>query len=88
MSRLDLDFHRTILSESHNRYLLEMYQPLLEGFMQYSRRSMAATYTPSNTFAEHLAVYNAIVARSPEEAEAAMRLHICIAMRRMKAAIK
>lgn len=84
LSKYDLDFHRTILNESHNRYLIQMYQPLLEGFMQYSPRSLAATYSQSNTLSEHKAVYNAIVERSPEEARAAMMLHITIAKRRVK----
>ncbi len=82
LSQLDLEFHRTILNESHNRYLVQMYEPLLEAFMQYSRQSNATTYTQSNTHAEHYAVYNAIAVHSPEEAHAAMQLHINIAMRR------
>lgn len=84
LSKYDLDFHRTILDESHNRYLIEMYRPLLEGFMQYSRRSLEATYSQSNTLSEHKAVYTAILERSPEEARAAMALHITIAKRRVK----
>ncbi len=84
LSQYDLEFHRIILNESHNRYLIQMYQPLLEGFMQYSQRSMAATYSQSNTLSEHRAVYTAIAGHSPEEARAAMQLHITIAKRRVK----
>jgi len=84
LSKYDLEFHRIILAESHNRYLVQIYQPLLESFMQYSQRSMAATYSQSNTLAEHRAVYTAIVAGSSEEARAAMQLHITIAKRRVK----
>lgn len=84
LSKYDLEFHRTILNESRNRYLIQIYQPLLEAFMQYSRRSMAATYTQSNTHNEHRAIFTAIAQHSPEEAGAAMRLHITIAKRRVK----
>jgi GntR family transcriptional repressor for pyruvate dehydrogenase complex len=82
LAQLDLDFHRTILIESHNRYLVQIYEPLLEAFMQYSRQSNASTYAKGNTFDEHYAIYNAIAERSPCEANAAMRLHIAIALRR------
>lgn len=84
LSKYDLEFHKTILNESKNRYLVQIYEPLLEAFMQYSRRSMAATYTQSNTHSEHRAIFTAISERSPEEARAAMRLHITIAKRRVK----
>lgn len=84
LAQYDLKFHRTILTESYNRYLIQMYQPLLEGFMQYSQRSFAATYSQGNTFNEHRAIYNAITVRSPEEAQMAMQLHITIAKRRVK----
>lgn len=84
LSKYDLEFHKTILNESHNRYLIQMYQPLLEAFMQYSRRSMAVTYTQSNTHSEHRSIFTAIAEHSPEEARAAMRLHITIAKRRVK----
>lgn len=83
LTHLDLEFHRTILNESHNRFLVQMYKPLLEAFMQYSRKSNAATYTKSNTYAEHYAIYNAIAVHSPDEAYAAMQLHISIALRRL-----
>lgn len=84
LAQYDLEFHRTILNESRNRYFIQMYRPLLESFMQYSRRSFAATYSQSNTHSEHLAIYNAIAVHSPEEAHMAMQLHITIAKRRMK----
>ena len=83
LAQLDLDFHRTILKESHNRYLVQMYEPLLQSFMQYSRKSNEATYMHSNTYAEHYAIYNAIAEHSPKEAYAAMQLHIAIAFRRL-----
>ena len=83
LARLELDFHRTILSESRNRYLIRIYRPLLEAFMQYSRRSLAITDNIVETLSEHRAIYNAIAARSPEEAQAAMLLHISIAKRRI-----
>ncbi|MBQ3125824.1 MAG: FadR family transcriptional regulator [Clostridia bacterium] len=84
LAQFDLDFHRTILNESHNRYLIQIYQPLLEGFMQYSQRSFAATYSQGNTHSEHRSIYNAIAVRSPEEAKMAMELHITIAKRQVK----
>ena len=84
LSRLDLAFHRAVLDGSKNSYLIRMYQPLLEGFMQYSRRSTAAAHTRAKTLAEHSAVLDAIAARSPAEARAAMQLHISIAMRRVR----
>ena len=84
LARLDLAFHRAVLDGSKNSYLIRMYQPLLEGFMQYSRRSTAAAYTRAKTLAEHTAVLEAIAARSPAEARAAMQLHISIAMRRVR----
>lgn len=84
LAQYDLQFHRTILNESHNPYLIQMYRPLLEAFMQYSQRSFAATYSQGNTHSEHRAIYNAIAIRSPEEARIAMQLHITIAKRRVK----
>lgn len=84
LAQCDLEFHRIILNESHNRYLIQLYQPLLEGFMQYSQRSFAATYSQGNTHSEHRAIYNAIAVRSPDEARMAMQLHITIAKRRVK----
>ncbi len=84
LAQYDLEFHRIILNESHNRYLIQMYQPLLEGFMQYSQRSFAATYSQGNTHSEHRAVYNAIAVHAPDEARMAMHLHITIAKRRVK----
>ena len=84
LAQYDLEFHRTILTESHNRYLIQLYQPLLEGFMQYSQRSFAATYAQGNTHSEHRLIYNAIAIRSPGEAHMAMQLHITIAKRRVK----
>ncbi len=84
LAQYDLDFHRTILTESHNRYLVQLYQPLLEAFMQYSHRSFAATYSQSNTHHEHRAIYNAIALHAPEEAHIAMQLHITIAKRRVR----
>ena len=83
-ARLDLDFHRIILTESHNRYLIQMYQPLLEAFMQYSRRSFAATYSQGDTYKDHSAVYSAIALHATEEARVAMQLHILTAKRQVK----
>ncbi len=83
-SLLDYEFHRLILTESHNRYLAPMYEPLLEAFMQYSRRSNVVSPVPQNTLTEHYAVYNAIAAHAPDEARAAMELHLRIAVRRLK----
>ncbi len=85
-SLLDYEFHRLILTQSHNRYLAPMYEPLLEAFMQYSRRSNVVSPAPQDTLAEHYAVYNAIAAHAPEEARAAMELHLRIAVRRLKEA--
>ncbi len=84
LAKYDLEFHRIILIESHNRYFIQIYQPLLEGFMQYSSRSFAATYSQGNTHNEHHAIYNAIALHAPEEARMAMQLHITIAKRRVK----
>ncbi len=83
-SLLDYEFHRLILKQSHNRYLASMYEPLLEAFMQYSRRSNIVSPVPQNTLSEHYAVYNAIAAHAPEEARAAMELHLSIAIRRLR----
>lgn len=82
LSRLDLEFHRAILTESQNRYLLQMYEPLLDAFMEYSCNSTGETYASRDTHAEHFAVYNAIAVHSPLEARAAMQLHIAISQRR------
>ena len=84
LAKCDLAFHRTILTESHNRYLIQMYQPLLEAFMQYSRRSFEATYSQGDTYKEHLAIYNAIMLHAAEEARVAMQLHIITAKRNVK----
>ncbi|MBQ7321798.1 MAG: FadR family transcriptional regulator [Clostridia bacterium] len=84
LAKCDLEFHRTILTESHNRYLIRMYQPLLEAFMQYSRRSFAATYSQGDTYKEHRAIYNAIALHAADEARVAMQLHIITAKRQVK----
>ncbi len=82
LSRLDLEFHRTVLNESHNRYLVLMYEPLLDAFIEYSNKCTGETLTSRDTYTEHYAVYNAIAVRSPTEARAAMQLHIAISQRR------
>ncbi len=84
LAQYDLEFHRIILSESKNRYFIQMYQPLLEAFMQYGSRSFAVTYPWKDTLSEHRAVYNAIAIHSPEKARLAMQLHMTITKRRVK----
>jgi len=84
LTELDLAFHSTILMESQNMFLFDMYKPLLESFVQYSRRSLAAVYTEISTLSEHMSIYEAIITNSPEEAHAAMLLHLNIAKRRMR----
>mgnify|MGYP000908877226 CR=1 FL=1 len=83
LAQLDFDFHRIILACSGNRFLIDMYGQLLQLFMQYSRSSYTATDSKRCTYTEHKAIYDAIAARSPEEASLAMHLHIAIAVRRM-----
>ncbi len=83
LAQLDFDFHRIILAGSGNRFLIDMYGQLLQIFMQYSRSSYTAIESKHCTYAEHKAIYEAIAARSPEEARLAMHLHITIAVRRI-----
>lgn len=83
LPQLDFEFHRLILDNSGNRFLVGMYSKLLQLFMQYSKNSFRVTDSKQSTLAEHKAVYDAIAARSPAEAHLAMSLHISIAARRM-----
>lgn len=82
LSRLDLEFHRAVLALSANRYLLQMYEPLLDAFMEYSCKSTGETSFSRETYTEHYSVYNAIALHAPLEARAAMQLHIAISQRR------
>ena len=84
LTELDLAFHSTILQESQNRFLFDMYKPLLESFTQYSQRSLAVGFPSISTLSEHMAIYEAIIAQSPAEAYAAMLLHLNIAKRSMR----
>lgn len=81
LSELDYEFHRLILEGSGNKLLGEMCRSVLRYFMIYSFNSNRRRNEMS-TSDEHRAILRGIEARSPEEASAAMRLHIEIAKRR------
>ena len=84
----DLDFHRVVADASGNPYMAMMVG-FLSGkmresimFMRENQSDVAGKMVATN-IAEHSAIHDAIVARDPHGAVAAMRTHIMNAARRL-----
>ncbi len=79
-ARLDADFHLAIIEASHNVIMLHMmrsmYQLLREGVF-YNRQIMFKQRTTRDTLLDqHRAINEALQARDPEEARAAVEAHL------------
>ncbi|HMN86141.1 MAG TPA: FadR/GntR family transcriptional regulator [Bauldia sp.] len=84
----DLEFHRAVAAGSGNPYMAMMVA-FLSGqmresimFMRENRSDVGGAMIATN-IAEHAAIHDAIMARDPETAIAAMRLHITNAAHRL-----
>ena len=84
----DLDFHHAVAAASGNAYMAMMVG-FLSGqmresimFMRENQSDVAGGMVATN-IAEHAAIHDAVVARDPQAAVAAMRTHIMNAARRL-----
>lgn len=76
-AREDRAFHIFILGLSDNSYLMEQLETCNIIRFSYRKHSAAGLVRPpKDTVSEHLAIIEAISARQPENAEAAMRIHL------------
>lgn len=73
---LDLDFHRTLWEASHNRRLLAAAESIDGQIRLLINSSAAIPGRLAGSRAEHQAIVRAVEAKQPQEAEAAMRLHV------------
>ncbi len=80
-TELDMQFHHAIAVAAHNELLLQIMLSLQGIIRQYIALSSEATDRLETTFAEHQAIYDAIVARDPAAAERAMMNHLTISRR-------
>ena len=84
----DLDFHAAVAQASRNPYVAmvvrylsgQMRQSIM--FMRHNQSDIDGSMVATN-IAEHTAIHDAILARSPGQAQAAMSLHITNAARRL-----
>jgi len=76
VTRLDTKFHELILNACKSKPL----KHALSGFVAYAQRARVASLKVpgriKQTLAEHKAIYEAIAARDPDEAERAVNLHV------------
>jgi DNA-binding FadR family transcriptional regulator len=72
----DLDFHGCLLDATANRVLAQMVRPIRQA-LEEARRALAHPESRAGrALPEHQAIYDAIAARDPEAAGAAMRVHL------------
>ena len=69
-------FHEAIYYCSHNRYILKMLQYIQTGMLLLQPAGRTGPERRDTGLAEHRAVVDAIEARDPAAAEAAIRLHV------------
>ena len=72
----NIEFHSAIHQGAQNNFLVEAAWVLRRKLAPLSRAQFGLTDRPSDSAAEHRAIYEAIVARDAAAAEAAMRTHI------------
>jgi len=77
-TELDLEFHNAIAAASHNDLLSHLMFSLQNILRQYIQLSNKMTDMLETTVTEHQAIYDAIAAKDPEDAEQAMVEHLQI----------
>ncbi|MCS4504242.1 HTH-type transcriptional regulator LutR [wastewater metagenome] len=86
-ARHDLAFHRAIAEATGNRFFPEFlsffYPRVMESITAARSNTARISGRAQAVQAEHRAILDAILAREPEEARAAMRVHLTNAMRRL-----
>jgi GntR family transcriptional regulator, transcriptional repressor for pyruvate dehydrogenase complex len=78
---IDLNFHQAVASASHNELLSRLMGSLRSILNEYITLSNKMTDTLQSTLSEHQAVYDAIIARDPDQAQQAMRTHMVLSKR-------
>ena len=81
--RLDHIFHRGVAAAAHNHLLYRQCEILLDHYLRFEVKSVYNNSIDAQVvFNEHVAIYNAIAAKSPERAEQAMARHLTNSYRR------
>ena len=73
---LDLEFHQTLMRIAGNPFLERIAQSLYELGIEYRRVASEMPGVIARSAAEHEAIVDALAARDPERAVAAMRAHL------------
>jgi GntR family transcriptional repressor for pyruvate dehydrogenase complex len=73
---LDLEFHQTVMHIAGNPFLERIAQSLYELGIEYRRVASDMPGVIARSAAEHEAIVEALAARDPERAVAAMRAHL------------
>lgn len=76
LARLDTEFHDVIYSASDSRVLRHILAQLHQNTRQVRRNSLAVPERPGNSLIEHKKIFEAIEQHKPNEAKAAMEMHI------------
>lgn len=79
--RTDLTFHYTLAMISHNPVFTSIHHALMAWLAQQRSISARAGATRSEIYGQHKAIYEAIAARDPIAAEAAMETHLATVAR-------
>lgn len=75
--RLDHAFHRGVAAATHNRLMYRQCEILLDHYLRFEVKSVYNNSIDSQTvFDEHVAIYEAIAAKSSERSEQAMVRHL------------
>jgi GntR family transcriptional regulator, transcriptional repressor for pyruvate dehydrogenase complex len=72
----DLDFHLALARATHNRILLTVLQPLIEPIHECMLRGTHVPTAARRAVSDHEEIAEAVRARAPREARAAMRRHM------------
>lgn len=81
--RIDHVFHRGVAAAAHNRLLYRQCEVLLDHYLRFEVKSVYNNSIDAKiVFDEHVAIYDAIAAKSPERAEQAMVRHLSNSYRR------
>ncbi|WP_118136785.1 GntR family transcriptional regulator [Oceanicella sp. SM1341] len=76
LARANKRFHHQIHLASHNRYLIQQLVAVHQAMALVATTSLAAEGRGEQALAEHEAILEAIAARRPDEADAAMHAHL------------
>ena len=81
--RLDHIFHRGVAAAAHNHLLYRQCEILLDHYLRFEVKSVYNNSIDAQVvFNEHVAIYDAIAAKSPERVEQAMARHLTNSYRR------